>query len=629
LIRLAREHDSNYLNSMRHFSAPDDDHIETASGGMWSAIKRVVGVLSEKELSKWRFRMALALVLTVLAKLLSVSAPLYLGEAITLASKQQTGSILIPLLTAISIFAGARFLSSAIPQFRDLFFVAVSQDAQRHLAVKTFAKAQSLSLGFHQTRRSGALNRVIERGAGAVDTVLRFLVFNISPTLIELALAAGVMAVAYTPVLSLIAVVTIAVYIVFTLIVTEWRAKQRRVLNRTDTELRAKIIDSLSNFETVKAFAAEERETGRFDHSFRKYNHRYVETMRSLNFLNVGQEFIMNAGMAAMLIYTGLKVSAGELDVGALAAVFAMLLNIYRPLNILGWGWREIRQSVIDLEKLFGLLGMTPEVDDAPDAVVLQKAMGGVRFEHVGFSHDGRYTGLHDISFDLKPGRHLAIVGPSGAGKSTLLKLLFRFFDVEEGSVQLDGRDVRELTQKSLRENLGLVPQDVVLFNDTIRQNILYGCPDATEEDLRRAAASAQLLDFIEGLPEGWDTRVGERGLKLSGGEKQRVGLARVVLKDPKILVLDEATSALDSQTESLVQQAISRASQGRTTLTVAHRLSTIMSADMILVLNDGRVAERGTHGELIALNGLYADMWKKQSNHVKEEARIAVSGEE
>lgn len=614
---------------MRHFSAPDDDQIETASGGMWTAIRRVLGVLSDKELSKWRFRMVLAFVLTILAKVLSVSAPLYLGQAITLASKQQAAGVLIPLLTAISIFAGARFLSSAIPQMRDLFFVAVSQDAQRHLAVKSFSKAQSLSLGFHQTRRSGALNRIIERGAGAIDTILRFLIFNISPTLIELALAAGVMAIAYTPVLSLIAVVTIAVYIVFTVIVTEWRAKQRRVLNQSDTEMRAKIIDSLSNFETVKAFAAEERETARFDQSFRKYNCRYVETMQSLSILNTGQEFIMNAGMAAMLIYTGLQVSEGTLEVGALAAVFAMLLNIYRPLNILGWGWREIRQSVIDLEKLFGLLGMTPEVDDAPNAVAVDRPKGAVSFDKVGFSHDGRYNGLHDISFDLEPGHHLAIVGPSGAGKSTLLKLLFRFFDVEEGAVKLDGQDVRRLTQKSLRENLGLVPQDVVLFNDTIRQNILYGKPEATEHEMRRAAASAQLLDFIEALPEGWETRVGERGLKLSGGEKQRVGLARVVLKDPKILVLDEATSALDSQTESLVQQAISRASEGRTTLTVAHRLSTIMSADMILVVNDGRVVERGTHSELIALNGLYADMWKKQSNHVKQEAGIAVSGEE
>lgn len=614
---------------MRHLaSASDDDPIESASGGMWSAISRVAKILSEKELSRWRFRMVLALAFTIIAKLISVGAPLFLGEAITLASKQQGASVVVPLLTAIGLFATARFLATAIPQLRDLFFVAVSQDAQRFLAVKSFAKAQSLSLGFHQTRRSGALNRVIERGANAVDTILRFLVFNIAPTLIELALAAAVLAVAYTPVLSLIVVVTIVIYVVFTVIVTEWRAKQRRSLNQSDTELRAKVIDSLSNFETVKAFAAEEREAERFDQSFRNYNNRYVETMRSLNFLNVGQELIMNAGMAAMLIYTGIRVSSGSLEVGALAAVFAMLLNIYRPLNILGWGWREIRQSVIDLEKLFGLLGMTPEVADAENAHDLKNISGAVQFEHVAFSHDGRFAGLHDVSFDLPAGQHLAIVGPSGAGKSTLLKLLFRFFDVDEGRVLVDGQDVRDVTQKSLRQSMGIVPQDVVLFNDTIRQNILYGRPEASEDELRKAAASAQLLDFIEGLPEGWETRVGERGLKLSGGEKQRVGLARVVLNDPKILVLDEATSALDSQTESLVQQAIRRASEGRTTLTVAHRLSTIMDADIIIVVNEGRVIERGTHAQLLSLNGLYADMWKKQSISSRNQPQTVVSGD-
>ena len=613
---------------MKHFSASDDDPIESATGGMWSALARVLGVLSDKELSRWRFRMVLALALTIVSKVIIVSAPLYLGEAITLASERSGEAILMPLLIAIGMFSGARFLASAIPQIRDYFFVAVSQDAQRFLAVKAFGKAQSLSLGFHQTRRSGALNRVIERGANAVDIILRFLVFNISPTLIELALAAAVLAIAYTPVLSLIVIVTIVIYIVFTVIVTEWRARQRRELNKSDTELRARVIDSLSNFETVKAFAAEEREGERFNTSFRAYNDRYVETMRSLNFLNVGQELIMNAGMAAMLVYTGLEVASGNLEVGALAAVFAMLLNIYRPLNILGWGWREIRQSVIDLEKLFGLMSMTPDVDDAPNAKPLSRIDGHVQFQGVAFSHDGRMAGLTNVSFDLPPGGHLAIVGPSGSGKSTLLKLLFRFFDTDEGRVLIDGHDVRDVTQKSLRQQLGLVPQDVVLFNDTIRQNILYGRPDATEDDLRRAAASAQLLDFIEGLPDGWETRVGERGLKLSGGEKQRVGLARVVLNDPKILVLDEATSALDSQTERLVQTAISRASEGRTTLTVAHRLSTIMEADRILVINDGRVVEQGSHEQLLSLSGLYADMWYKQSNTLKLDPQNVTAGD-
>ncbi len=613
---------------MRHFSAPDDDPIESASGGLFTAFGRVLGILGDKALARWRFRMVLALALTVGAKFLSVSAPLFLGEAITLASNEDAQSAIHALIVAIALFAGARFLASAIPQLRDFFFVRVSQDAQRFLAVKSFGKAQDMSLSFHQTRRAGALNRVIERGGAALDIFLRFFVFNISPTLIELALAAGVLAVAYSPMLSVIIIITIVIYIGFTVVVTEWRARQRRVLNESDTELRGRSIDSLTNFETIKSFAAEDRETSRFDRAFRTYNDRLVETNRSLNFLNAGQELIMNAGMAAMLIFTGIEVANGRLEVGALAAVFAMLLNIYRPLNILGWGWREIRQSVVDLEKVFGLLGMKPDIEDADDAEKLDDISGRVSFENVSFSHDERLAGLSGVSFDLEPARNLAVVGPSGAGKSTLLKLLFRFYDVGEGRICVDGKDIRDVTQKSLREQLGLVPQDVVLFNDTIRQNILYGRPDASEDDLRKAAASAQLLDFIESLPKGWDTKVGERGLKLSGGEKQRVGLARVVLKNPRILVLDEATSALDSQTETLVQRAIMRASEGRTTLTVAHRLSTIMHADEILVLNDGRVAERGSHAELISQNGLYADMWSKQGADSARETKIAVSGD-
>ena len=613
---------------MTHQTNNDIDPIESASGGMWAALKRVGSILLNLELRKWRARLVLALVLTVLAKVFSVISPLYLGEAITRASKQDTAGILIPLMTAIGMFAAARFLASGFPQLRDAIFAPVSQDAQRFVSVRSFGHAQSLSLNFHQTRRAGALNRIIERGSNAVDVILRFLVFNISPTLIELVMASVVLAVAYTPVLAVIAVAIIIIYVVFTLVVTEWRASQRRTLNSADTELRARAMDSLSNFETVKSFAAEERETQNFDRSFKAYSDRYVETIRSLSVLNAGQELIMNLGLAAMLIYTGLEVSKGALDVGALAAVFAMLLNLYRPLNILGWGWREIRQGVIDLEKVFGLLSMVPDVRDADDAKPIIVKDGEIEFRNVAFSHDGRSAGLTDVSFKVPSGHHLAIVGSSGAGKSTLLKLLFRFFDVEAGSVLIEGQDVRTVTQNSLRHHMGVVPQDVVLFNDTIRQNILYGRPEATEDELRAATASAQLLDFIEGLPEGWQTRVGERGLKLSGGEKQRVGLARVVLSNPRILVLDEATSALDSQTERLVQDAISVASKGRTTVAVAHRLSTIMHSDEIIVLNAGRIVERGTHSELLSQKGLYADMWSKQSTISSTQDALAIHGE-
>lgn len=605
--------DAHYLAIMRTMASTDADAIESASGGIGTALMRVGEILLRPNLSRWRFRMIIALAITVCAKGFSVVAPLYLGEAITRASTGEAAAVLVPLLSALSFFVVARFLASGLPQARDAIFAPVSQDAQRELAVSAFSKSQALSLGFHQTRRSGALQRIIERGGTAMDVILRFLVFNIAPTIIELALASIVLAATYSWVLSVIAIVTIIVYMAFTFIVSEWRAKQRRTLNKADTELRARAMDSLTNFETVKSFAAEGRETDSYNSAYKTYAEQYVETSRSLGLLNAGQELIMNLGLFAMLGWTGWKVANQELEVGALAAVFAMLLNLYRPLNILGWGWREIRQGVIDLEKVFGLMSMKPEVADADDARELSGATGAIEFRDVSFSHDGRVIGIENISFDLPSGKQLAIVGPSGAGKSTLLKLIFRFYDVNEGAVLFDGQDVRDLTQESLRQHLGIVPQDVVLFNDTIRQNILYGRPEATQSELEHAAQSAQLLEFIEALPDGWDTRVGERGLKLSGGEKQRVGLARVILKNPEVLLLDEATSALDSQTETLVQRAIHEASKGRTTVTVAHRLSTIMHADQIIVLSDGKVAERGDHESLLSENGLYADMWAKQ----------------
>lgn len=605
--------DAHYLAIMRTMASTDADAIESASGGIGTALMRVGEILLRPNLSRWRFRMIIALAITVCAKGFSVVAPLYLGEAITRASTGEAEAVLVPLLSALSFFVVARFLASGLPQARDAIFAPVSQDAQRELAVSAFSKSQALSLGFHQTRRSGALQRIIERGGTAMDVILRFLVFNIAPTIIELALASIVLAATYSWVLSVIAIVTIIVYMAFTFIVSEWRAKQRRTLNKADTELRARAMDSLTNFETVKSFAAEGRETDSYNSAYKTYAEQYVETSRSLGLLNTGQELIMNLGLFAMLGWTGWKVANQELEVGALAAVFAMLLNLYRPLNILGWGWREIRQGVIDLEKVFGLMSMKPEVADANDASELSNATGAIEFRDVSFSHDGRVIGIENISFDLPSGKQLAIVGPSGAGKSTLLKLIFRFYDVNEGAVLFDGQDVRDLTQESLRQHLGIVPQDVVLFNDTIRQNILYGRPEATQSELEHAAQSAQLLEFIEALPDGWETRVGERGLKLSGGEKQRVGLARVILKNPEVLLLDEATSALDSQTETLVQRAIHEASKGRTTVTVAHRLSTIMHADQIIVLSDGKVAERGDHESLLSENGLYADMWAKQ----------------
>jgi ATP-binding cassette subfamily B protein len=395
-------------------------------------------------------------------------------------------------------------------------------------------------------------------------------------------------------------------------------------MNEADTHFRATSVDILTNFETVKSFAAETRETGRFDKAMGDYNVHYVDTMRSMYVLNTVQALVMNLGLLAVMVLSALNVIEGRMQIGDLTAVMLMLLSLYAPLNILGWAWREIKQGAVDLEKLHGLLAMVPEVEDVPDAKVLAKPQGRVTFEDVSFNHEGRSVGVQNISFDVPPGGKIAFVGTSGAGKSTLLKLLFRFYDTDSGRVLIDGQDVRSLTQESLRGNLGLVPQDVVLFNDTIRANIAYARPGASDAEIREAARGAQLLDFIESQPEGWNTRVGERGLKLSGGEKQRVGIARVVLADPAILVLDEATSALDSATEAAVQEALEEASAGRTTLMVAHRLSTVISADEIIVLEAGRIIERGNHVSLLAKGGKYADMWQRQARSM--DAALAVT---
>jgi len=609
-----------------HAKSPSDvDGLETGDAGLGISLARIGQIMARPELKRWRLVMLAALVLTLASKVFAVYAPVFFGDAIN--SMTGPDATMAAVLLLIGWWTGARILSANLPYLRDAMFAPVSQEAQRLIAVEAYGHAQGLSLAFHQTRRTGALNRIIDRGVAALDYLIRFLAFNIGPTLIELALAAFVLTTRYSWIAAVIAVVTVALYAVFTAVLTNWRTEQRRKLNAADTELRALAVDSLTNFETVKAFAAEARETLRYDGAMRTYNKSMVEVSRSLALLNAGQDIIMALGLTGVALITATATFNGTVQAGDMAAVVLIMSNLYRPLSILGFAFREIKQGAIDLEKLYGLMGMKAEVSDAPDAKPLLVKGGEVRFEDVSFMHDARSAGINRVSFTVPAGTKLAVVGPSGSGKSTLLKLLFRFYDTKGGHVFVDGQDVRGLQQESLREAIGLVPQDVVLFNASMKENLLYGRPDASDADLRDAAQRAQLLEFIDKLPKGWETRVGERGVKLSGGERQRVGIARAILKNPAILVLDEATSALDSATEQEVQGALDEAAKGRTTLMVAHRLSTVAGADEIIVLDEGEIVERGTHRELLDRGGLYADLWSRQSR-AHEDADAAVKAE-
>jgi ATP-binding cassette subfamily B protein len=562
----------------------------------------------------YRLRLAAAFVLTLLGKVLAVFSPLVLADGINRLSAGDAAGALPAFIGLAGFWAALRFASTAGPQLRDAIFQPISEEAQRRAGTRVFRHVHALSVRFHQSKRTGAVYRTIERGVRAIDFLLRFLAFNIAPTVIELLLAAGVLGFKYGWSFSLIAALTVVIYAWMTFGVTEWRLKHRREMNEADTEAAGRAVDSLINFETVKSFAAESRESERYDRALASYARAAVRSNSSLVLLNVLQGVIMTAGLLGMVLAAGFSVARGGMGPGDITAVILIMTNLYAPLNILGFAYREIKQTSIDMEKMFALLDEDPDVADAPGAIPLNAPRGDVVFENVSFAHEGRDMGLDAVCFTAPAGRTTAIVGPSGAGKSTILKLLFRFYDPLSGRVLIDGQDLREVTQESLRSALGLVPQDVVLFNDTIRYNIAYGRPDATQRELEEAARRAQLLHFIESLPQGWDTRVGERGLKLSGGEKQRVGIARVVLKDPCILILDEATSSLDSATEAEVQGALEEAARGRTTLVVAHRLSTIAGADQIVVLDAGRVVERGTHAALIARDGLYASLWKRQA---------------
>ncbi len=584
------------------------------------AFADLIRLVARSRAPQLKLRLFAALILTIAGKTLGVLAPLALGAAVNQLAGQDRPVLGLSLgFAAFAIgWALIRFISSAAPQARDAIFTAVSEATKRTAATEAFAHALSLSLDFHQTKKSGALSRIVERGARSSEFLLRILAFNIGPTLLELVLAAAVLAGAYDWRFALVAVATIAVYVAFTLLVSDWRIRHRRDLNAAEAEAAGLVVDSLINYETVKSFGAERRATLGYESALSTYADAAVKANNSLAVLNAGQTLVMNLGLGAMALMAGMEAMAGRMGPGDVTACVLILISLYQPLNVLGFAYREIRQSFIDMEAMLDLTRQSPDVADAPDATPLpppaHSGGGEVTFEAVSFRHSARSAGLEDIDFRIPPGKTTALVGPSGSGKSTIVKLALRLIDPQSGRVMIDGLDARAVTQASLRQAVALVPQDVALFNDTLRSNIGFARPEADEAAVWAAAEAAELGDFIRALPDGLDTRVGERGLKLSGGERQRVGLARALLAEPHVLILDEATSALDSRTEAAIQATLRRARAGRTTLVVAHRLSTIADADEILVLKAGRIVERGGHEVLVAKGGEYATLWKKQT---------------
>jgi len=577
-----------------------------------------------------RWRVVWALVALVIAKIITLAVPIAYKAIVDLLTGEATGK----QITAIGLAASPVFLILAygvgrvmmvvFAQFRDVWFTAVAQHAVRELANRTFRHLHALSLRFHLERRTGGLNRVIERGVTGVDTIVRMAVLNSIPTAVELAMIAGMVAYYFGWIYVVVVLVTVGLYVWFTFWASDLRIAIRRDMNDSDTEAHAKAVDSLLNYETVKYFGNEDHEARRFDASMARYERAAIRTYTSLGWLNTGQAVIFTLGTVACMLLAARDVAGGTLTIGGFVMINAILMQLYLPLNFMGMVYREIKQGLIDIETMFTLLHEPPEIVDRPGAKPLRVDKGEIRFDNVSFAYDPERQILKNVSFEVPAGKMVAIVGPSGAGKSTISRILFRFYELSGGRVLIDGQNISDAQQRSLRAAIGMVPQDTVLFNDTIEYNIRYGRPEASEREVREAARLAQIHDFIMTLPQGYDSLVGERGLKLSGGEKQRVAIARTILKAPPILMLDEATSALDSHTEKDIQDALERVARERTSLVIAHRLSTVVHADNIIVLDHGEIVEQGTHLELLARGGLYASLWTRQREADEARERLA-----
>jgi len=592
---------------------PSQNTALPASRADWKTIRTLLPYL-------WEFkgRVVLALTLLVLAKLANVAVPLVLKEIVD--SLNHPKALLVLPVALLVGYGMLRFAATGLGELRDAVFAKVTQRAIRRVALNVFRHLHALSLRFHLERQTGGVSRDIERGTRGISFLLNFMLFNILPTLLEIALVAAILLKKYSIWFSVITFTTLVVYVAFTLFMTEWRMIFRRTMNEMDSKANTRAIDSLINYETVKYFSNEDYEARRYDENLQVWEQAAVKNQTSLAALNAGQSAIIAVGVMALMLLAAQGVVEGSMTLGDLVLVNAFMLQLYMPLHFLGFVYREIKNSLADMEKMFILLERNAEVEDKPGAPELVVSEGAVRFEHVDFSYDPKRQILHEVSFEVPAGHKVAVVGTSGAGKSTLSRLLFRFYDVSGGRIAIDNQDIRDVSQTSLRAAIGIVPQDTVLFNDTLYYNIAYGLPGAAREEIEEAARAAHIHDFIVSLPDKYDTTVGERGLKLSGGEKQRVAIARALLKNPRILIFDEATSALDSKSEKAIQAELRQIAQNRTTLVIAHRLSTIVDADQILVMEGGRIIERGSHRELLELGEVYAHMWSLQQQEEERE---------